>query len=555
MATVSKWTPFGVALNITATSGTVTRTSATQYKVTINTSWETYWDGAQTNYGMSVSSGGVTKTISTFGTKRSSGSGSFTGTYSISGNGSATKTINVTFKNYEEDWQGNVTESATKTVSFSVSVPAWTSYTVKYNANGGSGAPSSQTKWKDQTLQLSTTKPTRTGYTFQGWGTSSNDTSVDYAAGANYTVNTSITLYAIWKAVTYTVKYNANGGSGAPSSQTKTHGKALTLSSVKPTRTSIEDNGSITEYTFKGWATSASSTSIAYTSGASYTENTSITLYAVWSKTASENSYNVSYNTNGGSSVASQTKTKGETLKLRSTIPVKNGYTFAGWGLSANSTTVSYSAGGNYTSDKDIILYAIWTPWSHTVTFDINGGNGDVPEDFVVTSGDTIIIPDCSLTRKNHVFKYWSTQSSGSGGKNYYAGDGYDNLKNGGTVTLYAIWDTTIIYLYANGKCRAGEFIEDDVMSFNSDGTVHYVQFVESLVGNTIYLMDEFGNSLVDEYNNNLFTYTYAPRQLIGLSSDGFYASEFLERATVYLTDEYDVYLVDELENYLTAII
>ena len=104
MATVTKWTPFGVALDVTATGGTVTRKSATQFTVAINVSWETYYEGAQTNYGMTASSGGVTKTISAFdGTKRSNGSASFTGTYSISGNGSATKTITVTFKNYEEE--------------------------------------------------------------------------------------------------------------------------------------------------------------------------------------------------------------------------------------------------------------------------------------------------------------------------------------------------------------------------------------------------------------------------------------------------------------------
>ena len=103
MATVSKWTPFGVALDVTATGSNVTRKSATQYEVTITASWETYYDGAQTNYGMSATSGGKTEVISSFGTKRSSGSKTFTGTYSISGNGSATKTVTVTFKNYEED--------------------------------------------------------------------------------------------------------------------------------------------------------------------------------------------------------------------------------------------------------------------------------------------------------------------------------------------------------------------------------------------------------------------------------------------------------------------
>lgn len=269
MATVYKWTPFGVALDITATAGTVTRTSATQFTVKINVSWETYYSGAKTNYGMTASSGDGSVTLNPFGTSSSSGSSSFTGTYSISGNGTATKTITVTFKNFNTD-NGN---SATKTVSFSVSVPAWTSYTIKYNANGGSGAPSNQTKWKDQTLTLSSTKPTRTGYSFLGWSTSSTATAATYSAGGSYTANSSATLYAIWKANTYTIKYNANGGSGAPSSQTKTYGKTLTLSTTKPTRTN---------YNFKGWGVSASATTVAYAAGANYTSNAAITLYAVW---------------------------------------------------------------------------------------------------------------------------------------------------------------------------------------------------------------------------------------------------------------------------------
>ena len=270
MATVSKWTPFGVALDITATGASVTRKSATQYTVSITASWETYYNGAQTNYGMTATSGGVTSTISAFdGTKRSSGSKTFTGTYSISGNGAATKTVTVTFKNFNTD-NG---DSASKSVSFNVSVPAWTSYTIKYNANGGSGAPGNQTKWKDQTLTLSTTKPTRTGYSFLGWSTSSTATTATYSAGGNYTANSAATLYAVWKANTYKVSYNANGGSGAPSAQTKTYGQTLTLSTTKPTRTN---------YTFKGWSTSASATTATYSAGGSYTANSAATLYAVW---------------------------------------------------------------------------------------------------------------------------------------------------------------------------------------------------------------------------------------------------------------------------------
>lgn len=262
------WNPFGVLFEISATAGTVTRISATQFTVRITAEWETYYSGAQTNYGMTATSGGASVTLNPFGTKASSGSGTLTGTYSISGNASASKTIAVTFRNFNTD-NG---DSATKAINLSVKVPAWTSYTVTYNANGGSGAPSSQTKWKDQTLTLSSTKPTRTGHSFQGWATSVSG-SVAYAAGASYTTNAAVTLYAVWKANTYTVSYNANGGSGAPGSQTKTYGVSLTLSGTKPTRAN---------YTFKGWGTSASATTVSYAAGASYTANAAVTLYAVW---------------------------------------------------------------------------------------------------------------------------------------------------------------------------------------------------------------------------------------------------------------------------------
>ena len=160
----------------------------------------------------------------------------------------------------------------TMTVTASYTIPALSSYKITYNANGGSGAPGQQTKYYGKTLKLSTTKPSRTGYTFQGWGTSPTG-SVVYAPGANYTSNASDTLYAIWKAITYTVSYNANGGSGAPGAQTKTYGVTLTLSSTKPTRSG---------YNFLGWGTSSGSTTVAYKSGASYTSNAAITLYAIW---------------------------------------------------------------------------------------------------------------------------------------------------------------------------------------------------------------------------------------------------------------------------------
>lgn len=199
------------------------------------------------------------------------------GTYTIA---SGSKTVNkstssrnVSFScsfNFDVTWAGSY--SGTRSASGSISISAKESHTVSYNANGGSGAPSSQTKWWGTILTLSSSTPTRTGHTFQGWATSASG-SVAYQPGGQYGLDQNVTLYAVWRANTYTVSYNANGGSGAPGNQTKTYGVTLTLSTTKPTRTN---------YNFKGWGTSAGSTSVAYASGASYTANASITLYAVW---------------------------------------------------------------------------------------------------------------------------------------------------------------------------------------------------------------------------------------------------------------------------------
>lgn len=144
-------------------------------------------------------------------------------------------------------------------------------YTVAYNANGGTGAPDSQTKYSESRLILSSVIPTRGGYTFKGWSTSSLATSAIYQPGDSYALNSSITLYAVWEANTYSVYYDANGGIGAPQTQTKIHGQTLTLSDIKPTREG---------YVFMGWST----TTGVYQPGAKYTSNNETTLHAVWKK-------------------------------------------------------------------------------------------------------------------------------------------------------------------------------------------------------------------------------------------------------------------------------
>ena len=191
------------------------------------------------------------------------------GQYTVSKGTSARNVSFSTSFNFDLTWSG--VYAGVKDAVGSIEIAAKESHTVSYNANGGSGAPSAQTKWYGTILTLSSKIPTRTGYSFKGWATSSGG-SVAYTAGGKYGLDQDITLYAVWQANTYTVKYNANGGSGAPGNQTKTYGVTLKLSSTVPTRTN---------YTFKGWSTSANG-SVVYAAGANYTANAAVTLYAVW---------------------------------------------------------------------------------------------------------------------------------------------------------------------------------------------------------------------------------------------------------------------------------
>ena len=318
----------------------------------------------------------------------------------------------------------------------------WTpiTYTVSYNANGGSGAPSSQTKTYGVNLTLSSTKPTRTGYTFSGWNTNSGGTGTSYSAGGTYTGNANLTLYAKWTPITYTVSYNANGGSGAPGNQTKTYGVDLTLSSTKPTRTG---------YTFVSWNTKADGTGTTYASGGIYTGNAALTLYAKWTPIT----YTVSYNANGGSGApGNQTKTYGVDLTLSSTKPTRTGYTFVSWNTKADGTGTTYVSGGKYTGNAALTLYAVWTPITYTVSYNANGGSG-APGNQTKTYGVDLTLSSVKPSRTGYNFKEWNTKADGTG-TSYPSGGKYTG---NAALLLYAIWTPktyTVIY-NANGGIGA----------------------------------------------------------------------------------------------------
>lgn len=91
--------------------------------------------------------------------------------------------------------------AGTSSASMTVTVPALPSHRVSYNANGGTGAPAAQTKWYGEALTLSSAKPTRPNYVFQGWSTSANG-AVAYQPGGRYGSDANLTLYAVWKLAT-----------------------------------------------------------------------------------------------------------------------------------------------------------------------------------------------------------------------------------------------------------------------------------------------------------------------------------------------------------------
>ena len=238
-------------------------------------------------------------------------------------------------------------------------VGAKTSYTVSFDVDGGKGAPDSQTKWWNEDLTLSSTKPTKTGYAFKGWGVT-NRSDIDskyktqpyYQPGDTVAYNGNQTLIAIWEELTYTVKYNANGGTGAPGNQTKKYFTNLTLSKTIPTYEG---------YNFLYWEESSKR----YNPGDSYTTNASTTMVAAWDRLK----YAIRYDGNGGTGVPEpQVKDYDATATISTTKPTRQRYNFLGWSTSPTGD-VKYHGGDKYSTNANLTLYAVWELAASRITF------------------------------------------------------------------------------------------------------------------------------------------------------------------------------------------
>ena len=170
------------------------------------------------------------------------------------------------------DRTGSGFTPGTAAASNAYAVSARESHTYSFNANGGSGAPSSITKWYGEQLAVPSTKPTRNSYSFLGWATRSSATSAEYQAGTSYwTPDATTTLYAVWHldhiapTISSFSAYRASDSSGTAS---QTGGYAyLTCAWAKGsssvTNITVSDNTSGT-WTSSSVKTGSSGTFVAY---------------------------------------------------------------------------------------------------------------------------------------------------------------------------------------------------------------------------------------------------------------------------------------------------
>lgn len=183
-------------------------------------------------------------------------------------------------------------------------------YTVSFNANGGTGSMTDQSFAYDVTKNLTANSFSRENDTFLGWSTSATAETATYANGQSVSnlsaiADGRVTLYAVWRANTYEVYFDGNGGSGDMLPQTIGRSDATQLNTNAYTRTG---------YSFAGWNTNINGSGISYSNGQQVTNlpgdsASSITLYAQWTESAR-------YNLNGTVKDSNGVLQSGATVKL-----------------------------------------------------------------------------------------------------------------------------------------------------------------------------------------------------------------------------------------------
>ncbi|AIC47075.1 InlB B-repeat-containing protein [Rhodoluna lacicola] len=339
-------------------------------------------------------------------------------------------------------------------------------YTLTYDANGGASAPAAETRNYTATANLSSTAPTRTGYTFQGWNTlvGGNGTAYNAPNSLSFTMpNSNTTLFAQWTVNNFLLTYNTQGGSTAPSGGSTNYNVEVTVSGSTPTKTG---------YSFAGWNTLADGSGTTYLQSAKFNmPNADVTLYAQWTKTA----YTLYYNTNGGQGVFSSQPVKySESVTVDSTTPTKTGYTFSGWNTAANGSGSDFNPMGVFTLnvESNVTLYAKWTAISYSLAYNANSGSG-APTGGSHNFGASVTTANKgSMNLSGYRFVGWNTRADGSGAT-YIEGAAFSMPAE--NVILYAQWiDSRFEIAYnANGGSGGPEGADID------DGTLYTVDSIQ----------------------------------------------------------------------------
>ena len=307
------------------------------------------------------------------------------------------------------------------------------SYSITYDGNGNTGGSTSATTATYPTARkVASNGFTKTGYSFSKWNTKSDGTGTDYAVGASYSSASNLTLYAIWSINSYTLSYDANGGSSTPDPVTKNYNTTVALSdaisrtaSTNATYTVTYDaNGygstpsanttyNKTYYTFSKWA-AGSTSGTEYSAKASYTITSDIKMYAKWSSSTSTTA-----------------------ITLPSISDSNNQHFFAGWYDKASGGNKIGDAGASYTPTKNITLYAHWTDNNITVQYNANGGSGTINSVTKLYNETITLDSGANFTRSGYKLIGWNTAADDSGTKYKLGKTGYAVTQ---AVTMYAVW-------------------------------------------------------------------------------------------------------------------
>ena len=405
-------------------------------------------------------------------------------------------------------WTGGVQEEAgtyyiiAGTTDFNISATATNNpYTITFYGNGGQyikvlveGTDDTEATTEivtqitqdvvyNRSVVLTKNVFTRTGYIFQGWSTDPEG-EVEYTDEQEfvYSIIGDLELYAVWTPIKYNVEYNANGGDGVMTGHTDiAYGQEFDLN---------ENQFTLTGHTFNGWSYEADDTTTKTISkdattaqDLTATNGKTVTLYAVWL----ENKYTLTYNSNYSSvtSEATDETSDPETYGYTADILIKDasatslefavtGYKFVGWSRSADGSGTLLRAGetvNGLTADVDgeVVLYAVWTPITYSISFANNGGSGEMATMEGINYDVEVKLTKNTFTKIGYDFAGWTYQDDTGASHDLADEETVKNLTatDGEVVILTAKWTATeysITYLP-----NAGTF--DSSLQLEEDGT------------------------------------------------------------------------------------